>query len=268
VSDKMSRKELLKQQDAFLNVANQSALWVKGHRLMVFATVGAALVAVLAVWGVVEYGSARDLKASKLYAEALTVMDGQIAAAGAPADPSAKTPTFATKEEKWKAAREAFQKVVDASGGSGVSKLAAFYVADLDAKLGENDKALEAFAQLEKKLSADDNLFFLATERKAYLLEQKGDRDGAIAAWQQLLGGRNRFYGDHALVELARLYSDKGDAAKARELLTRFEKDHANSPLREQAEELFTAVGREAKPAGDAAKAPAAAPEKEKKATP
>ncbi len=256
MSDKKSRKELLKQQDAFVTAAADSAAWLKGHRALVLLSVVGLLVVSVGLWSIVEYFDSRDRKASLLYSQALEVGDAEVTANPlAPSEAKPGVQTFASKEEKLKAERDAFAKVVAAAPGSGVANLARFYVADLDSKVGEADKALASFEELAGKLSADDNLYFLAIERAAYLREQKGDLDGAIAAWQHLAGGGKRFYADHALYNLARLYNVKGDVPKARELLGRFEKEFTSSSLREDAEQLYAAVGREPKPASTAAPA-------------
>ena len=96
---KKTRKELLKQEDAFIAAAGQSALWIKHHRKIVFG--GAALLAlvVAASWGTVEYLEARRLEASRLYAEALERHGAEIAADPTKADPDADPPTFANERE-------------------------------------------------------------------------------------------------------------------------------------------------------------------------
>lgn len=267
MSDQKSRKELLKQQDAFVSAANDSARWLASHRAPAILTVSAVVIATVTVWGIVEYRDARDSKASALYATALKVADAQVAPtndANAKADPDA----FATTDDRDKAARDAFRKVVSQSPGSGVAKLARFYVADLSARLGERDAAINELSELRRDLSQNDNLYFLAVERLAYLYEDKGQHDQALATWQQLVGSSKRFYADHALYHVARLYYAKGDVQKAREMLRRFDKEFATSQVREDVDELYQLVGRGGDVPGESAQAQPGGMGSEKKAEP
>lgn len=267
MSEKKSRKELLKQQDTFIVAANQSATWIKGHRGSVVASGVGLLVVSVSLWAMLDHFDSRDRAASQLYAAALLLADASPSAGGAGAgEAKPNVPSFASKDEQWKAERDAFAKVVERAPGSGVANMARFYVADLSTKLGETDKAILAFDELASKLSEDDSLYFLAIERGADLREQKADLDGAIAEWQHLQGGSKRFYADRALYNLARLHHVKGDAQKARELLGRFEKEFTVSSLREDVEQLYAVVGRDEVKLEAAATAGNAG--EEKKATP
>jgi tetratricopeptide (TPR) repeat protein len=248
VSDKKSRKELLKREDAFIHAAGQSAVWVKSHSALVVASSVAAIVAVAVVWGLIEYGQHEDARASELYFAATKLKEAPIVAAP---EAGATTPSFPSEADRDKATREAFQKVVDEAGHSGVANLARFFVADQDQKLGETDKALAGFLALADALSPQDNLYFLAVERAAYLKEEKGDVEGAMVTWRQLLGSEKRFYSDHALYEMARLHAGRGETDRARELLARLENEYKDSSLQEDVKQLFAVVGRPAaEPAG------------------
>ncbi len=259
MSDKKTRKELLKQEDAFLAAANQSAVWLKHHRTIVIGSVAAVVVLVAGVWIGVTVSESRRVQATQLFGEALDVRNAEVAADPSKAAPTATPPVFASKTDRAKAARDAFQKVVDQASSSGAADLARFYVADLDVTLGEADKALPIFQKLGDDLSPEDSLYFLAVERAAYLLEQKGDTAGAIRTWEKLTGSNKRFYADHALYQLARIHADKGEVDKARELLGRIEKDFPTSSVMPKVEELYARVGR---PEAGASTADAGTPKK------
>lgn len=244
MADKTSRKELLKQEDAFLHAAAESANWLKVHRTPIIAAAVAVVVVIGAVWAVVATRESRRLEASRLFSAALDVKNAEIVPDASKAQPTATPPTFASAVERNKVARDAFQKVVDTAPGSGPAELARFYVGDLDATAGDVDKALGGFKTLATELAPDDTLYFLVIERTAYLLEQKGDVAGAMSTWQQLTSSTKRFYADHALFQLARLHADKGENDKARELLTRIEKDFPESPVMPKVQQLFAKVGR------------------------
>ncbi len=251
MSDKKSRKELLKQEDAFIHSVGQSAEWVTTHKNLVIAGGVALVLGVVGVFGAIEYTEHRDLKASELYFSALKLKEAPVRA-----EPVAGETSFKTEAERDQAVRAALQKVVDEAGSSGVATLARVYVADYDEKLGEQDKALSGFLALADSLSPTDSLSFLAIERAAYLKERKGDVDGALQLWQRLVGNEKRFYSDRALYEQARLHATRGETDKARELLSRLEQDYKDSTVQEDVRELFAQVGRPPAPQASAAEEP------------
>jgi tetratricopeptide (TPR) repeat protein len=256
VADKVSRKELLKREDAFVKAAGQSALWVKSHRLLMMVGGVAAVLVIAAIFIVLHVSEAQNVRASELYFAALKLKDAPIAAS-----PEAKPegddaqPSFPSEVERDKAVRAAFQKVIDEAGRSGVATMARLIVADYDEKLGDSDKALAGFLALADELSPTDSLYFIAVERAAYAKENKGDVDGALAIWQRLLGSEKRFYADHALFEMARLHANRGETDKARELLARIESEYKDSLLQDDVKQLYAVVGRPAKAAGAEAQA-------------
>ena len=57
---KLTRKELLKKDDAFLSAASQGARWISENRVQVVVGSVLAVAAILGTWGAVEYLHARD----------------------------------------------------------------------------------------------------------------------------------------------------------------------------------------------------------------
>ncbi|MBI5510111.1 MAG: tetratricopeptide repeat protein [Deltaproteobacteria bacterium] len=260
----VSRKELLKPEDAFLVAAAQSAKWLTAHRTPLVAGSIAVVAAILGTWGVVEYVRSRDRGASEMFETAMQVLDAEVLAAGAteqPAPEDADNPKFATEADKRKAVRDRFQKVVDEKGGSGVADLSLFFVADANQKLGDNALALKQFTQIADRLSPTDSLFFLAVERAAYLQEAAGDKDAALKSLGRLANTEGGFYRDYATFHQARLYLAKGDVDRARNLFEHIEKTFPESSVAEKARDRLAELGP-AKPADTGAAAtPAAKPE-------
>lgn len=255
MADQKSRKELLKEEDAFIHAAKEGASWLSGHRTPVILAVVLGSALLVGGFGFVEYTQAKSANASEAFLKGMRVKDAKMVAEGETADANATPPTFATKEERDNAAKAAFNSAVEDAPKSGVADLARFYVADYEAKAGNVDQALTAFEDLASRLSAKDNLYFLAVERAAYIKEQKGDIAGALAQWQKLTTKQASFYGDHALFEIARLHVAQGEPAKAREALLQLEKDYAESSLKNEAQELLAQVGGPLAPAAEDAKA-------------
>ena len=140
-------------------------------------------------------------------------------------------PTFASEEEKWKAAMAKFEVVVDRAGMRGVGVMAAMFVADLQAKLGDKTGSQTTFQGVQNALSKNDHLFFLAAERTAYLRETDGDVEGAIAALEDIASDDKRFYSDYSQVHQARLYLKKEDKERAKTIFEHVEHAFPHSSL-------------------------------------
>ncbi|MEK7703758.1 MAG: hypothetical protein AAB426_02270 [Myxococcota bacterium] len=239
---KVTRKELLKQDDAFLAAASQSAQWVGSHRAPVILAVVGAVAVVLAAWGVIELRSYRTQRGATALEAALTILNAEVVGEEKAA-PSATPPTFASEQVKWRAAEERFSQIARDEGLHGAGVLAAFYSGDLRQKLGDNGPAEAQLTALFEALQPSDSLFFLAVERVAYLQEGRGELKQAALTWQRLVDGTDAFYADTASFELARLYIKQGEAEQARRLLESFEAKFASSPLREKAADALAQLG-------------------------
>jgi len=235
---KVSRKELLKKEDAFLAAANQSAQWLKKHRTAVVVGVVAAFVLIAAIVGGGEYVAKRDATASGTLAEARKLLEANVLGEEL-ADPTGDPPTFATDEDKWKAAKTLLERSISEAGSSGVGVLARFFAADVDAKLGEADKAEAAFLDLADSLGRDDSLYFLAVERAAYMQEARGNIDGAIQTLDRLIGGSASFYGDRARYHQARLLIGQEKNDRARNLLQSIELEYPESTVTDDVRRLL-----------------------------
>jgi tetratricopeptide (TPR) repeat protein len=242
---KLSRKDLLRTDDAFLSAASQGARWMSQNRVQVIAGGVLVAAAILGTWGTVEYVRARDYDASLLFKRGIDLLDGEVlgVASEAEPDPEASEPTFGTDQEKWTAARDQFARVTEEAGGSGVASLAGFLAADLDEKLGDLEAAEERFLSLAGDLGTSDSLYFLAVERAAYLQEARGDVDGALRTLGKLVNVESGFYSDFASFHQARLYLGKGENSRARNIFQRIEEDFPASPILEEVRERLDRLG-------------------------
>jgi len=250
---KVSRKELLREDDAFIQAANSSAEWVKEHQKPVIASAIAVVVAIVGTWLGLIYTENRDTAASDALTQAMAVFDAQVVAEEA--DPTATPPIFATDDEKWAAATEAFKKLENGSGA--LSSIGTFYLADIAERNGDLAGAKQGFRDALTNLSGQDTLYFLAVERLAYLQEKEGKAADALTTLKKLQS-KDGFYADYASFHQARIHLAGGEKDKARALLERVESDFPQSSLRENVKERLALLGRSAD-AGDA-KAPTADP--------
>ncbi len=249
--DKISRKELLKKEDAFIAAAGQGAVWVAANRRQVL--VGAALViaVIVGTWAVVETMHSRNQSASLEFQRGLELLGGQVLPEGSetPADPTADPPTFASEKEQREAARAQFEKAVDIAGSKGVGALARFFVADLAERLGDAQAAEQGFVALTESLAPSESLYFLAVERAAYLREARGDQAGAQKLLDQLVRREGGFYRDFAIFHQARLWAASGEVDRARKALERVGEEFPTSPVAEVAKDRLAALPAPAAPA-------------------
>jgi predicted negative regulator of RcsB-dependent stress response len=238
--EKATRKQFLKQEDAFLAAAGQGAKWVATHRTAVILTAAGLAVVIGGAAALVEHTQHKNALASQLLTEGQKILAAQVVPAQA--DPHADPPTYASDEEKWRAAKAQFDKVVDQAGGSGVADLARLYRADLTARLGDVEGAQKQLQALCDRLSPANALMFLAIERLAYLQEGAGNLDRAMATWGRLAGSEGRFYSDYATFHQARLLAQKGEVEKARGLYQSFAQRFKESPLRDRVRDRLAAL--------------------------
>ena len=253
--EKVSRKELLKTEDAFLHAAHETAGWAKTHRAKLVGGVLAVVVALAALIGGSSYVESRARTGSAELYKGLAILEAQVVPAGAekPADPNATPPTYATEDERLKAARAQFEKAIAAGSPTGAVTLSRFMVASLSQQLGEVDAAAKTFGELASSLAPTDPLAFLAVERLAYLQETKGDVQGAIKTLSRIADGdKKRFYSDAAKFQQARLHHVAGEKVAARSLLEKMEVDHPESSILEQVRTKLAELGPKAAPVAEA----------------
>ena len=255
VKKKVSRKELLKQEDAFLEAANQGAEWFKENRALVNGAAVAVVLGILGTWGGLTYFEDRDRSGSEKLKSAFEIYDAQVVeeASSLTANPSGTPPTYSTTNDKWRAAKDAFEGL-EATGSQGLKTVARFYQADLREKLGDRKGALVAFQALVGNTSAEDAFYFLAVERLAYLQEYQGKVPDAIATYQKL-ESRTAFYADYATYHRARLHMSQGEDEAARTLLEGLEADFPTSSILEGARERLSSLGVSGVPADPTATA-------------
>ena len=243
---KISRKELLRQDDAFIQAANQSAEWFKENQTTITAATVAVIVGILATWGGILYAEEQNRAASSQLMEAFAIYDAAVVdeSTGDTADPSATPPTFSDDKAKWSAARDAFGALSESAGG-GLNAVIRFYEADLNERLGDDAAAITGFKALANELSKTDSLYFLAVERLGYLQETQGKSAEAIATYQRLQS-KDGFYADYAGFHLARLHLAGGNEGEARRLLERIEADFPESSILPDVKNRLDQIGRSA----------------------
>lgn len=247
---KKSRKELLKTEDAFIVAASDSAAWLQKHRVTLLS-VGAVIVLTgAAAWGLMAHRQSTAHNAAELFAAGWKILNAEVVKTASDAKPTAEPPTYATDKDKWTAARTQFEAAAERGGTQPIAQMARLMVVDLSDKLGDAPKAEQTLAVVRKDMKGDDPLAFLPAERVAYLREAQGDKDGAIAALQDIASNDKRFFSDYAQFHQARLYLAKGDTERARGLLEHVEKIFPQSAIAEDVKTKLDELGGKAAETG------------------
>jgi tetratricopeptide (TPR) repeat protein len=162
-----------------------------------------------------------------------------------PPDPDA-LPTFKTQDERAAAVLSALDKVKGDFGGTSAASRADLLRGATLFKLGKLPEAEQAFKSYLSSAGHSDPLRFVATEGLGYVLEAKGDLDGALARFGELDPDPSKpgsgFGEERALYHQARIYTEKKDPKKAAELLHKLVSQYPTSPLRKDAQERLATL--------------------------
>ncbi|HET7752728.1 MAG TPA: tetratricopeptide repeat protein [Anaeromyxobacteraceae bacterium] len=236
--DHLSRKEI-KGPDQFQVAASQAVDWMTHRRKQVLLGAG-AVVAVLVLGTVfVSMRASQEREAGALLYRAVDAAGGEISSvplSGVPA------PLFKNDEERQRAVIEAAQKVRDRRGGSRAATTATLMIGNAQYRLGDFDKALEAYRAFLAEAPSDDSLRFTALGGIAYALESKGQLDDAAKAWDEA-ANQSKSFADRAAIEKARVLAKAGKADEARKILGAFPEQHKESPLGAEAAEHLARLG-------------------------
>ena len=182
MADKIDRKQL-RRPDEFQVVAGKAMEWVAAHQRKVVLAVGAVVLAVLLAWGLALWRSSREASAGADLAQALEVQSRPIAGE-APAQPGQET--FATKEERTKAAVAALEKVRADHGSTTAARTALAELGFMKLRSGDAPGAQKDLSDFLSNASADHPLRVFAQESLGYAYEAQGKPDDAKAAFDKL----------------------------------------------------------------------------------
>jgi predicted negative regulator of RcsB-dependent stress response len=125
------------------------------------------------------------------------------------------TSTSATElNEGYEKARAKLAAFQSEHGGTDAARIASLYEADLLARLGKQAEAETKFAAYVSSAKGDDELLFFALEGLGYAQEAQNELDEAAKTFEQLATSQP-FYKDYGLKHKARVLEQKGDKAGA-----------------------------------------------------
>jgi tetratricopeptide (TPR) repeat protein len=198
--------------DPVLDSLKKSAGWVEKNMKPIVGGFAAILVAVLGY----EYFVSKTERDASVVTTKLTEAVRSYEEAMEPSKILSSTVAGALDKD-YEKAREKFSAISKEHPGSGASRLAKLYEADLARRLGKHADAEALYKSYIAEAKNDDVLLFLAIEGAGYALEEQGKLDEAIAMFGKLGddGTSTRFYKDYGLKHKARILEKKGDTAGA-----------------------------------------------------
>ena len=222
MADRVSRKDLVKQEDQFMETAFDIGEWLEKHWKSVAVSLGAILVLVAAfgIWQA--WSSSRLSEARDLLARGIAAYAPSEEHTGAASNPSAALPLF--------------EKAAAIAGSRPIGQAAVVYRARV---LLDLSRPADAAAALEPIVATptDPALGAGAKALLARAYEKAGQQDKAATILQDLASAKDAIFpADEALLRLGKLRAAQGraeDGKKAwQEILTRYPQGAAAAEAR------------------------------------
>jgi tetratricopeptide (TPR) repeat protein len=232
-------------QDDFQARGFELVEWVQDNRAGVIGFLATVVIAGLGygIYTVVEKGN--NTAATAAWVSALDLWESPV---GTDPNPDDDKKAYATADEKYKAARSAFEGVTKAHAGRGGATLSYLYIGHAAQKSGDAAGAITAYQAFLDGTKGDDPLRFAGYNGLAVAKEAAADVKGAIAALEALVALPAKTDKDAALLSLGRLYQKDGDLDKARKRLESLIADYPESSLKTRADELLASLGTKPTP--------------------
>ena len=217
MAKKTTRKELLKVTDEFLTLSSKAVNFITTHlRELKYAGIAIAIL-VVAYLGVTTYLRYVNKNGQNAYNTAYQTLTKEM-------KPDANPDNLRKSEEL-------FIKVTDDYGLSKVARLALPQIAYLKFLDKKYDEAIVLYRKFLDKVSGNTEYELMANLALAACFEAKGDLKTAMETLIPVVEVPDNSFREPAMLSLARLYRLDNKPEKAREILTEFVEQHADSPL-------------------------------------
>ena len=180
MAEKIDRKQL-KRPDEFQVVAGKAMEWVAAHQKQVSLAAVAVVLLLVAAWALSTWQGSREAKAGGDLALALELLSRPIAGEAQPGQE-----TFASKEERNKAALAALEKVRTFDAGTKAAQTALAEMGFSKLKSGDAAGAQKDLSDFLSGTGKDHPLRIFAQESLGYAYEAQGKLDEARAAFERL----------------------------------------------------------------------------------
>ena len=226
----ISRKELKK--DEVRDTLAHGAEALLSHQMSTIVLVLVAIVAAACVYGWRMYTQAQTEHAESGFNSAMEIFQAPV---GPPQ--AAGELTYANEDKKFADAEQAFSKVSQHYGRTHAGRLAGYYAALSNEKLGNNAMAEKWLRGLVD--SRDAEVASMAKFELAGLDARNGKTDQAIQLYKQLLAQTSVLVPKpEVMLALANCYSTK-DPSQAAKLYGQIKADYPDTPIADQADEAL-----------------------------
>ncbi|MDH4100049.1 MAG: tetratricopeptide repeat protein [Nitrospirota bacterium] len=228
----MTNGEEIMETDEFLTFSDRVAEYVMANTRQVFVAVGIVIVAIAIGAGVYYWNEGQKNKSAYLLFQASRYMQ----AAEAQPDP-------AKAETDLASARTVYENIVKDYGSSAEALSAHYQLGNIEALKGKWDEALKHYEAATAK-GGDALVVQAARQKVAYAKWAKGDKEGALKDFDQLMGAGNAPK-DLLHLEKGKLLEELG---KKEDAVTEYDAiigDFKQSPFIGEATRRFVALGGE-----------------------
>ncbi len=216
---KMSRKQI-KQPDEFISFGERAYEWLEENFLTAAAAIAGIIALVLIIQFSVKSIKARSDKPAEEFAAAMEIINARVIEEDPGYFPGSVN-SYRSEKDKHDALVETLGTFVDSEKNSTEGQMGLFYLASSYEKVEEYDKAIDYYKRFsDSKLAntADPGFKNAAIDGMARCLYRKGDLDGALAKYNELIGSDSGFQAD-AYLNKARILFKKGDTEAAQKTL-------------------------------------------------
>jgi TolA-binding protein len=214
LAKKLSRKEL-KEPDEFVSFAVRALNWINEQKVALIVGSLALVVVILGTFAWRWYSLSKEKAASRAFIQAREVLDARVIPKDDAAGTSSSDGSFASQEDKLRAAIAEFELVAKNHSNSATAALATYYVGEYSRRIGEYDKAIESFKNYLKSEGPGGELAAFAVEGIAASLEAQGKDDQAAQQYRRMTEPPFDMQPDRGLFHIARLEQKAGRTAEA-----------------------------------------------------
>lgn len=219
-------KQALKH-DQFIDTTNQSIEWASEHRRSVIVTSAVALAALLVVVGGTLFYNSRSTQASVALGAAMQAYQTPLATPGQPVPAGVKT--YASVNERAKAANELFLGVADKYGMTPDGRIARYFAGLTYMEEGQNASAESTLKQVASGWNSD--LAALAKLSLAQLYRQTGRDSQAIDLYNELTAKPTTTVpAGLAQLQLAELYESQSKPELAKKIYAQLKDKDPKGP--------------------------------------
>jgi tetratricopeptide (TPR) repeat protein len=212
--------------------------FIEPRRKQITTSLVVIVLLVVAVLGITIFRQRTQSRGQDLLAQAMVALNARVipATPGQTGDLPAgatfgATGTFATEEAKLNAALPKLKAAADAYPDSTAGITARYHMAGALAALGRYSEAVTEYDSVEKRAGRDSLYGRMARLGKADTQAKSGQLDAAINEWKDMAAdAKGDLPQDAILIELARAYAQKGNAAEAKKAFDEIVEKHPDSP--------------------------------------